>query len=201
MVRILIFTLPIAIAATAIAKPPYAWLQASAWGSLRQRVAAPKGFQRVPAAAGSFAAWLRELPVKKGQPQVMLFDGHAKKNQTAHQLVIDIDVGRRDLQQCADAVMRLRAEYLFADISALTQLNRGVQVLESILRAQHLHPRLVNASDYPIPALRILYSTTVLRASGLIDGEDAGLIDELEVGLVDECGGLEGVFGAFAAEL
>ncbi len=104
----------IAIAATANAKPAYVWLQGPAVSSLRQRVAVPEGYDRVSIADSSFAAWLRELPVKVGQPKVLLFDGSAKKNQSAHQLIIDIDVGRRDLQQCADAVMRLRAEYLFA---------------------------------------------------------------------------------------
>jgi hypothetical protein len=69
---------------------------------------------REPAAAGSFAEWLRALPLKPGRPDVRLFDGRLKGNQAAHHAVLDIDTGARDLQQCADAVMRLRAEYLYA---------------------------------------------------------------------------------------
>jgi hypothetical protein len=40
-----------------------------------------------------------------------LFNGSKKWNQEAHHLVLDVDVGKRDRQQCADAVMRLRAEF------------------------------------------------------------------------------------------
>ena len=76
------------------------------------RFAPPAGFTRVQAAPGSFGAWLRALPVKEGRPPVLLHDGTPKWNQDAHVAVLDLGVGKRDLQQCADAVIRLRAEYL-----------------------------------------------------------------------------------------
>jgi Domain of unknown function (4846) len=91
---------------------PYPWLSAPAAGTLEGRVDAPKGFRRPSVPHGSFAAWLRGLPVKPGRPPVRLFNGGLKFNQEAHHLVLDVDVGKRDRQQCADAVMRLRAEYL-----------------------------------------------------------------------------------------
>jgi hypothetical protein len=46
---------------------------------------------------------------------VYLYNGKLKPNQSAQYAVIDIPVGNKDLQQCADAVMRLRAEYLYAE--------------------------------------------------------------------------------------
>lgn len=82
--------------------------------TLEERIATPDGYERIAAADGSFAAWLRELPLRPGRPDVRLFDGSLKRNQTAHHAVFDFDVGSRDLQQCADAVIRLRAEYLFS---------------------------------------------------------------------------------------
>lgn len=45
---------------------------------------------------------------------VKLFNGATKPRQDVHAAVIDIDTGDRDLQQCADAVMRLRAEWLWS---------------------------------------------------------------------------------------
>ncbi len=80
--------------------------------TIPDRIAPPPGFQRTPAEPGSFAHWLRGLPVKGAQTLVRLFDGRPKANLQAHVAVIDIDTGNRDLQQCADAIMRLRAEYL-----------------------------------------------------------------------------------------
>ncbi len=72
----------------------------------------PPGYSRSPAGAGTFGEWLKKLPLKKDRT-VFLFDGSKKGNQTAQFAVLDISVGREDLQQCADAIMRLRAEYLY----------------------------------------------------------------------------------------
>jgi len=73
----------------------------------------PEGYKRVKADAASFAGWLRKIPLKKDKT-VYLYNGKLKPNQSAQFAVVDITVGKKDLQQCADVVMRLRAEYLFA---------------------------------------------------------------------------------------
>lgn len=72
----------------------------------------PEGYERVVAADGSFGAWLRTVKLKKDD-RVYLYNGQLKRRQSAQFAVLDIPIGTKDLQQCADAVMRLRAEYLF----------------------------------------------------------------------------------------
>ncbi|MEM7659025.1 MAG: DUF4846 domain-containing protein [Bacteroidota bacterium] len=96
-------------------QPPYHWLDIVSPGqALAQRIPPPAGYERVPAKAGSFADWLRNIPLKPGNPEVRLYNGQLKGNQSAQHSVTDLDVGKRDLQQCADATMRLRAEYLLS---------------------------------------------------------------------------------------
>ncbi len=75
-------------------------------------IALPSGFERIAQTAGTFAAYLSNVKLKKDKT-VYLFDGRKKGNQTAQYAVLDVSVGNRDLQQCADAVMRLRGEYLY----------------------------------------------------------------------------------------
>ena len=103
------------IASAASAEPIYPWRnsEAAPIDHLQSRFTPPQGFARKAARERSFATWLRNLPLKPRGTAVHLFDGNLKFNQSAHAAVIDIDVGKRDLQQCADAVMRLRAEYLY----------------------------------------------------------------------------------------
>jgi Domain of unknown function (4846) len=76
-------------------------------------IPAPPGFRRLPPTPGDFISWLRQLPLKKDRT-VFLYNGQPKRNQDAQFAVLDVTVGHQDLQQCADAVMRLRAEYLYA---------------------------------------------------------------------------------------
>ncbi|MEM6261205.1 MAG: DUF4846 domain-containing protein [Bacteroidota bacterium] len=80
---------------------------------LKTRVLPPTGFIRPSVEVTSFAAYLRNLPLKSHGSPVHLFNGNLKGRQDVHTAVFDVDIGSRDLQQCADAVMRLRAEYLW----------------------------------------------------------------------------------------
>jgi hypothetical protein len=99
---------------TATALPEYPWLARAAARTIADSISPPAGFVRVPAKSGSYGEWLRHLPLRPDASGVVLHDGRPVTDHGTVAAVIDIDVSRSDLQQCADAVMRLRAEYLFS---------------------------------------------------------------------------------------
>lgn len=93
----------------------YAWKDSYDYKSaLINLISPPKGYNRIDLNKNSFGDWLRHLPLRENNT-VYLYDGEEKLYQYAHFRIIDIDVGDKDLQQCADAVMRLRAEYLYSE--------------------------------------------------------------------------------------
>ena len=76
-----------------------------------ESISTPEGFTRV--ASNSFGTYLRKLPLKPEGAKVKLYDGTEKYWQGGAYAIVDMEIGTTDLQQCADACMRLRAEYLW----------------------------------------------------------------------------------------
>lgn len=81
--------------------------------TLQDRFLPPEGFERIEEEEGSFGRYLRELPLKAHGSKVQYYDGRTKNRDNVYLAVIDMDISDRDLQQCADAIMRLRGEYLY----------------------------------------------------------------------------------------
>lgn len=73
----------------------------------------PEGYERIHVAPGSYGSFLRNLPLQEDNT-VYLYNGRKKNNQSAQFAVLSMDIGNRDLQQCADAAMRLYGEYRYA---------------------------------------------------------------------------------------
>lgn len=139
------------IAPAAAALHTYPWLDdpslrvAPPEGSLRDRFDAPRGFTRVGIEPGSFGAWLRTLPLAaRGSPVVshrggvILPPDHPNLG-----AVVAIDVGTADLQQCADSILRLHAEWLFSrgrrDMS-YRAANRAPMPFERWARGERMTP-------------------------------------------------------------
>ena len=68
---------------------------------------------------------------------------------------------------------------LFADISATTQVNRTPHPLLDLIERPDLQDRLVNGSDYPLPAINCIIWTRKLTRLGMITKEERRCLNEI----------------------
>ena len=97
---------------------------------------------------------------------------------------IDLESPEKKVVDNFDLFMRLMDDpkykaNLFADISAVIQFNRDKKVLETLLTRQDLHSRLVQGSDYPLPAVNIVIRLGRLVEFGFITPEEQKILQEI----------------------
>ncbi|MGL6105229.1 DUF4846 domain-containing protein [Romboutsia sp.] len=81
--------------------------------TIKERYEAPKGFTRVEVDNNSFEEYLRTYELKPYGEKVKYYNGSNKNKSGVYDSVFKVDIGDRDLHQCADAIMLLKAEYLY----------------------------------------------------------------------------------------
>lgn len=77
------------------------------------RVNLPHGYKRVEYTEGSFENYLRNFKLKPFGSKIINFDDTEYFWQGGHIGVLEIPVPKNGLQQCADALIRIRSEYLW----------------------------------------------------------------------------------------
>jgi hypothetical protein len=107
--------------ATSVDQARYPWLAGGVVpgpvDTLESRFATPEGCERVPLEPGSFGEWLRSLPLAQPSTPVRAYDGSLVRSGDDPRVaaVVALDVGHADLQQCADTVIRLHAEWRWSE--------------------------------------------------------------------------------------
>src|SRR5690349_1894914 len=96
----------------------------------------------------------------------------------------DLDSEDREQRHNFDLFLRLMDEkryegLVFGEISAMTQFNRIGKPLQTILAREDLHERLVNGSDYPLPAVNILIRTRPLVKHGHLTSSEGECLREI----------------------
>lgn len=81
--------------------------------TIKSRVNTPKGYKRVKYNTGSFEDYLRNYKLKPFNSKIINYDGSEYYWQIGHIGILDVPVPKNGLQQCADALIRIRSEYLW----------------------------------------------------------------------------------------
>jgi predicted TIM-barrel fold metal-dependent hydrolase len=96
----------------------------------------------------------------------------------------DLDDGDRLRRPNFDLFMRLMDDrkyegLVFGEISAMTQFNRCGTPLTTIIEREDMHDRLINGSDYPLPAVNVLIRTRTLMNRGYITAAERQELNEI----------------------
>lgn len=81
--------------------------------TIKKRFPAPENFVWIEEKPNSFGYFIENFNLKPYGSPILKYDGTEIAAQSLHEAVFDIDTGTKDLQQCADEVIRLYAEYLW----------------------------------------------------------------------------------------
>lgn len=81
--------------------------------TISSRVLLPDGFKRVTYLKGSFQEYLRNYKLKPFGSKIINYDGSEYFWQQGHIGILEVPVPKNGLQQCADALIRVRSEYLW----------------------------------------------------------------------------------------
>lgn len=81
--------------------------------SVSARVKTPEGYTRVKYPKGSFQEFIQNYRLKPFGAKVINYDKSEYFYQSGHVGVLELSVPSNGLQQCADALIRLRSEYLW----------------------------------------------------------------------------------------
>ncbi len=98
---------------------------------------------------------------------------------------IDLDVGPNGPSiSCFDLFARMMQEpryenFLFGDISAITQINRVGPALVTAITRDDWQPRLLNGSDYPLPGVLPLFSLNQMLRRGYITEPEAEVLSAI----------------------
>jgi len=95
----------------------YVWLEGrddlTDLTTLDRKFTPPSGYTRVGVEKNSYQDYLRGLPLRTDRTSVKLYNGESVYMPSKG--IIPLDLGKRDLHQCADSVIRLYAEWLWVE--------------------------------------------------------------------------------------
>lgn len=81
--------------------------------TIAERILIPENFSRQEYPEGSFSKYIQRYALKPFDAKIINYDGEDYGYQKGHVGILEVSVPSNGLQQCADALMRLRAEYFW----------------------------------------------------------------------------------------